>query len=38
MNNLAVLIDADNIPVKYIDEMMEEIAKYGNPNPQTNIW
>jgi hypothetical protein len=31
MNNLAVLIDADNIPVKYIDEMMEEITKYGNP-------
>lgn len=31
MNNLAVLIDADNIPVKYIEEMMEEITKYGNP-------
>lgn len=31
MNNLAVLIDADNIPVKYIDEMMQEITKYGNP-------
>ncbi len=29
--NLAVLIDADNIPPMYIKEMMEEIAKYGNP-------
>ncbi|MFT7328193.1 MAG: hypothetical protein ACI870_000379 [Crocinitomicaceae bacterium] len=29
--NLAVLIDADNIPSAYIKEMMEEIAKYGNP-------
>lgn len=30
-NNLAVLIDADNIPSAYLKEMMEEIAKYGNP-------
>ncbi|WP_062060396.1 NYN domain-containing protein [Aquimarina longa] len=29
--NLAVLIDGDNIPATYIKEMMEEIAKYGNP-------
>ncbi|PWL28113.1 MAG: Maebl [Fluviicola sp. XM-24bin1] len=29
--NLAVLIDGDNIPSKYIKEMMLEIAKYGNP-------
>ncbi len=29
--NLAVLIDGDNIPSAYIQEMMEEIAKYGNP-------
>ncbi len=29
--NLAVLIDGDNIPSMYIKEMMEEIAKYGNP-------
>ncbi|UCS93025.1 NYN domain-containing protein [Echinicola marina] len=29
--NLAVLIDADNIPSFYIKEMMEELAKYGNP-------
>ena len=29
--NIAVLIDGDNIPAKYIKEMMEEIAKYGNP-------
>lgn len=29
--NLAVLIDGDNIPSKYIKEMMEEIAKYGVP-------
>ncbi len=28
---LAVLIDGDNIPSAYISEMMEEIAKYGNP-------
>ncbi|PKP44845.1 MAG: Maebl [Bacteroidetes bacterium HGW-Bacteroidetes-12] len=28
---LAVLIDGDNIPSKYIKEMMEEIAKYGTP-------
>ena len=27
----AVLIDGDNIPSAYIKEMMEEIAKYGNP-------
>jgi len=43
--NLAVLIDGDNIPVK---EMMEEIAKYGNPtikriygdwtNPHLSKW
>ncbi len=30
-NKLAVLIDGDNIPSAYIKEMMEEIAKYGNP-------
>lgn len=29
--NLAVLIDGDNIPSKYIEVMMLEIAKYGNP-------
>ncbi len=29
--NIAVLIDGDNIPSAYIKEMMEEIAKYGNP-------
>ncbi|PRZ01788.1 NYN domain-containing protein [Marinilabilia salmonicolor] len=28
---LAVLIDGDNIPSGYVKEMMEEIAKYGNP-------
>src|SRR5690606_17667008 len=28
---MAVLIDGDNIPSKYISEMMEEIAKYGTP-------
>ncbi|MEZ4978630.1 MAG: NYN domain-containing protein [Chitinophagales bacterium] len=28
---LAVLIDGDNIPAKYIKEMMQEIAKYGTP-------
>lgn len=46
--NLAVLIDGDNIPSKYIKEMMAEIAKYGNPTikriygdwtkPQLNKW
>lgn len=46
--NLAVLIDGDNIPSKYVKEMMEEIAKYGNPtvkriygdwtNPRLNKW
>ncbi|MFN4763553.1 NYN domain-containing protein [Gillisia sp. Q332] len=30
-SKLAVLIDGDNIPSAYIKEMMEEIAKYGNP-------
>jgi uncharacterized LabA/DUF88 family protein len=29
--NFAVLIDGDNIPSAYVKEMMEEIAKYGNP-------
>ena len=29
--NLAVLIDGDNIPSGHVKEMMEEIAKYGNP-------
>ncbi len=28
---LAVLIDGDNIPSQQVKEMMEEIAKYGNP-------
>ncbi|MEL6916703.1 MAG: NYN domain-containing protein [Bacteroidota bacterium] len=45
---LAVLIDGDNIPAAYVKEMMEEIAKYGNPtikriygdwtNPKLNKW
>lgn len=30
-NKLAVLIDGDNIPAAYITEMLQEIAKYGNP-------
>lgn len=30
-SNLAVLIDGDNIPSRYIKEMMAEIAKYGTP-------
>ena len=30
-SRLAVLIDGDNIPATYVKEMMEEIAKYGNP-------
>lgn len=29
--NFAVLIDADNVPYKYVKEMLDEIAKYGNP-------
>jgi len=46
--NLAVLIDGDNIPSVYVKEMMEEIAKYGNPtikriygdwtNPKLSKW
>ena len=28
---LAVLIDADNVPSKAINEMMEEVSKYGKP-------
>lgn len=46
--NFAVLIDGDNIPSAYVKEMMEEIAKYGNPtikriygdwtNPRLNKW
>ena len=46
--NIAVLIDGDNIPSAYVKEMMEEIAKYGNPtikriygdwtNPRLNKW
>ncbi|ERM80276.1 hypothetical protein P872_22100 [Rhodonellum psychrophilum GCM71 = DSM 17998] len=28
---IAVLIDADNVPATQVKEMMEEIAKYGNP-------
>jgi uncharacterized LabA/DUF88 family protein len=30
-HKLAVLIDGDNIPSAHVKEMMEEIAKYGNP-------
>jgi len=29
--HLAVLIDGDNVPASYVKEMLEEIAKYGNP-------
>lgn len=29
--HLAVLIDGDNIPSSYVKELLEEIAKYGNP-------
>ncbi|MCU4156823.1 NYN domain-containing protein [Carboxylicivirga sp. A043] len=46
--NLAVLIDGDNIPSANVKEMMEEIAKYGNPTikriygdwtkPELNKW
>lgn len=46
--NLAVLIDGDNVPSAYVKEMMEEIAKYGNPtikriygdwtNPKLGKW
>jgi hypothetical protein len=28
---LAVLIDADNVPYANVKEMLNEIAKYGNP-------
>lgn len=30
-SQIAVLIDGDNIPSAHVKEMMEEIAKYGNP-------
>lgn len=30
-SKLAVLIDGDNIPSKYVQEMMEELTKYGTP-------
>ena len=46
--NLEVLIDGDNIPSAHVKEMMEEIAKYGNPtikriygdwtNPHLSKW
>ena len=29
--HLAILIDGDNIPSNYVKELLEEIAKYGNP-------
>ena len=29
--HLAVLIDGDNVPSSYVKEMLQEIAKYGNP-------
>ena len=35
---LAVLIDWDNIPSASIKEMMEEIAKYGNPTIKRIYW
>ncbi len=35
---LAVLIDGDNIPSASIKEMMEEIAKYGNPTIKRIYW
>lgn len=28
---LAVLIDADNVPYAHVKEMLDEVAKYGNP-------
>ncbi len=31
VKNLAVLIDGDNIPSRYIKEMLEEVSKYGTP-------
>ena len=30
--NLSVLIDGDNIPSAYVKDLLEEIAKYGNPS------
>ena len=29
--HLAVLIDGDNVPSSYVKDMLQEIAKYGNP-------
>ncbi len=28
---LAVLIDADNIPARYADDILREVTKYGEP-------
>lgn len=30
-NKLAVLFDADNVPYSRVREMLDEVAKYGNP-------
>ena len=30
--NLAVLFDADNVPYAHVQEMLNEIAKYGVPD------
>jgi uncharacterized protein (TIGR00288 family) len=45
---LAILIDGDNIPAKYVNEMLQETTKYGTPtikriygdwtNPRLNKW
>lgn len=29
--NIAVMIDGDNVPAKYVEKMLAEITKYGNP-------
>ena len=34
-NKLAVLFDADNVPYSRVREMLDEVAKYGNPTTLT---
>lgn len=33
-NNLAVLIDADNVSSKIMADLMAEVANYGTPSPR----
>ena len=37
-NKLAVLFDADNVPYSRVREMLDEVAKYGNPTIKEDLW